>query len=347
MLRSLRSGSDGAPFAHSGALDRSWRLKDMRALVFDGKLALRDIEQPVPNAGEALIRVTLAGICGTDREILKGYSAFRGVMGHEFVGRVVESEEPAWIGERVVGEINVACGACAWCSKGLGRHCPRRTVLGIVSRPGCFAEYVTLPLRNLHRVPDEVPDESAVFVEPLAAAAEILAQMRLEPGTKVAVLGEGRLGLLVAQVLRTTGAEVTLVGKHAWKLELARPWGVRVITKSQSKLRAASVPVVVEATGSPRGLEEAFRLVEPRGTVVMKSTFHDPVRFDATKLVVDEITLLGSRCGEFSTALNLLQQGQIKVQPLLSKVFPLEQGLAAFEYLEQTPCLKVCLANRQ
>jgi alcohol dehydrogenase len=319
----------------------------MRALVFDGKLALRDIDKPIPKAGDALIQVTLAGICGTDREILKGYSTFRGVLGHEFVGRVVECEDPAWIGERVVGEINIACGECEWCSRGLGRHCPTRTVMGIVNRAGCFAEYVALPLRNLHRVPAEVPDESAVFVEPLAAAAEILAQMRLEPGTQLVVLGDGRLGLLTAQVLKNAGAEVTLVGKHAWKLELARPWGIRVITESQSKLRAASVPVIVEATGSPRGLEEAFRLVRPRGTVVMKSSFHDPARFDATKLVVDEITMLGSRCGDFPTALDLLKKGQIKVQPLLSRVFTLEEGLAAFEYLERTACLKVCLANRQ
>ncbi len=319
----------------------------MRALVFDGKLALRDIDKPIPKAGDALIRVTLAGICGTDREILKGYSAFRGVMGHEFVGRVVECEDPAWIGERVVGEINIACGECEWCARGLGRHCPTRTVMGIVNRAGCFAEYVALPLGNLHRVPAAVPDESAVFVEPLAAAAEILAQMRLEPGTKVVVLGDGRLGLLAAQVLKNAGAEVTLVGKHAWKLELARPWGIRVIARSQSKLRAASVPVIVEATGSPRGLEEAFRLVRPRGTVVMKSTLHDPARFDATRLVVDEITMLGSRCGEFPTALDLLRNGQIKVQPLLSRVFTLEEGLEAFEYLERTACLKVCLANGQ
>jgi alcohol dehydrogenase len=319
----------------------------MRALIFDGKLALRDIDRPIPKADEALIRVTLAGICGTDREVLKGYSAFRGVMGHEFVGRVVESADPAWIGERVVGEINIACGECEWCSRGLSRHCPTRTVMGIVNRAGCFAEYVALPLRNLHRVPAAVPDESAVFVEPLAAAAEILAQMRLEPGTKAVVLGDGRLGLLVAQVLKNAGAEVALVGKHAWKLELARPWGIRVVTESQSKLRAASFPVVVEATGSPRGLEEAFRLVQPRGIVVMKSTFHDPARFDATKLVVDEITMLGSRCGEFPAALDLLEKGQIKVQPLLSKVFPLEEGLEAFEYLERTACVKVCLVNRQ
>jgi len=318
----------------------------MRALVFDGKLALKDIDKPTLETGEARIRVTLAGICGTDREILKGYSAFRGVIGHEFVGRVVESGEPAWIGERVVGEINVSCGECAWCLRGFGRHCPHRTVMGIVDRPGCFAEYVSLPLRNLHRVPAGLADEVAVFVEPLAAAAEILTQIRLEPGTRVAVLGDGRLGLLAAQVLKNAGAQVILVGKHKWKLELAQSWGIRVMTGGKSELRVASLPVVVEATGSPQGLEEALCLVEPRGTVVMKSTFHDSARLDATKLVVDEITLIGSRCGDFSAALDLLQRGQIRVQPLLSKVFPLEEGLEAFDYMERTACLKVCLANR-
>ena len=318
----------------------------MRAVVFDGKLALREVDKPTLKSGQALIRVTLAGICGTDREILKGYSAFRGVMGHEFVGRVAECADSAWLGQRVVGEINVACGECTWCLRGLGRHCPHRTVMGIVGHDGCFAEYVALPLLNLHRVPSAIPDEAAVFVEPLAAAAEILEQMRLEPGTRVVVLGDGRLGLLIAQVLKSAGAQVTLVGKHAWKVALAQSWGVRVTTDSKSELLTASVPVVVEATGSPRGLEEAFRLVEPRGTVVMKSTYHDPAPFDATKLVVDEITLLGSRCGNFAAALELLQQGQIRVQPLLSKVFPLEESLEAFEFMERTACLKVCLANQ-
>jgi len=317
----------------------------MRALVFDGKLTLRDIDRPTLEPGEALIRVTLAGICGTDTEILKGYSAFQGVLGHEFVGRVVECADSAWLGERVVGEINIACGECSSCLRGLGRHCPHRTVMGIVSRAGCFAEYVALPVRNLHRVPEAIPDEAAVFVEPLAAAAEILEQMRLEPATWVVVLGDGRLGLLVAQVLKSAGAQVILAGRHGWKLDLARPWGIRVTADSKSVLPPAGVPVVVEATGSPRGLEEAFRLVEPRGTVVMKSTYHAPAPFDAGKLVVDEITLLGSRCGNFSAALELLQRGQINVQPLLSKVFPLEQGLKAFEYAERTDCLKVCLAN--
>jgi 2-desacetyl-2-hydroxyethyl bacteriochlorophyllide A dehydrogenase len=317
----------------------------MRALVFNGTLALSDIEKPVPKPGEALIRVTLAGICGTDREILKGYSTFRGVMGHEFVGRVEESSDPAWIGERVVGEINISCGECSWCSRGLGRHCPHRTVLGIVNRDGCFAEYVVLPLRNLHRVHPAIPDEAAVFVEPLAAAAEILEQMRIDPGTRVVILGDGRLGLLMSQVLKNAGAQVTLVGRHEWKLDLAKSWGVGVTVEGRSELRPASVPVVVDATGSPRGLEEAFRLVEPRGTVVMKSTFHAPPRFDATKLVLDEITLIGSRCGDFSTALDLLERRQVNVQPLLTRVFPLKESIEAFEYLERTACLKVCLAN--
>jgi len=318
----------------------------MKALFFDGKLALREVEQPRPRTGEALIRVTLAGICGTDREILKGYSNFRGILGHEFVGRVVECDQKEWLGRRVVGEINVICGQCPWCARGLGRHCPRRTVMGIVNRDGCFAEFVALPLRNLHEVPDQVPDEAAVFVEPLAAAAEILEQMRIEPGTRVAVLGDGRLGLLVAQVLHHAQAQVTVIGRHGWKLELARSWGVRVLSAGDEGLGPGSFPVVVDATGSPGGIEEALRLVEPRGTAVMKSTFHDPARFHATKLVVDEITLLGSRCGNFSTALGLLRHGHIKVQHLVSKVLPLERGLQAFEYLDRTSCLKVLLATQ-
>ena len=317
----------------------------MKALFFDGKLALREVEQPRRRAGEALIRVTFAAICGTDREILKGYSGFRGILGHEFVGRVVECDDEEWQGRRVVGEINVSCGECRWCLQGLGPHCPHRTVMGIVNRDGSFAEYVTLPVRNLHHVPDEVSDEAAVFVEPLAAAAEILEQMRIEPGTHVAVLGDGRLGLLVAQVLNHAKAQVTVIGRHGWKLDLARSWGVKVLSVNEGELRPSSFQVVVDATGSPQGVEEALRLVEPRGTVVMKSTFHGPAHFDATKLVVDEVTLLGSRCGKFSTALDLLRHGHVGVQHMVSKVFPLERGLQAFEYLDQTSCLKVLLTT--
>lgn len=317
----------------------------MKALVYDGKLALREVEKPRPGPGEALIEILLAGICGTDREILKGYSGFRGIPGHEFVGRVVECEEKKWLGKRVVGEINVSCGECNLCLWGLGRHCPKRTVMGIVNRDGAFAEYLVLPGANLHEVPDTIPDEASVFVEPVAAAAEILEQIRIAPSTRVAVLGDGRLGLLVAQVLQHARAHVTVLGKHTWKLDLVRSWGVKTAHVAEGGLPARSFAVVVEATGSPRGLEEALRLVEPRGTVVMKSTFRDLAHFDTAKLVVDEVTLLGSRCGNFSTAIELLRNGGVKVEHFISKVFPLEAGVEAFEYLERRSCLKVLLAS--
>lgn len=316
----------------------------MKALYFDEKLELRDVEVPRPGPDEALIRVILAGVCGTDREILKGYSRFRGIPGHEFVGRVAECSKKEWLGKRVVGEINVACGECEFCLWGLGRHCPRRTVMGIVDRHGAFAEYVALPVVNLHEVPSELRDEEAVFTEPVAAAAEILEQMPLSYSRRTAVLGDGRLGLLVAQVFRHARAQVTVIGKHASKLAVARSLNLKVAEAGKDKLAAASFSVVVDATGSPSGLAEALRLVEPRGTVVMKSTFRDPASFDTAKLVVDEITLLGSRCGNFSTALDLLRDGAVKVDGLISKTFPLEEGLEAFDYLNEPACLKVFLA---
>ena len=316
----------------------------MKALYFDGKLELREVTRPRPAADEALIQVVLAGLCGTDREILNGYSNFRGIPGHEFVGRVAECANPSWVGKHVVGEINVACGECEFCLWGLGRHCPRRTVMGIVNRDGAFAEYLALPTVNLHEVPPEIPDEEAVFVEPLAAAAEILDQMPFSHSRRTAVLGDGRLGLLVAQVLRNSGGQVTVIGKHASKLEVARSMRLRVARAGEDNLPAASFTVVVEATGSPAGLTEALRLVEPRGTVVLKSTFRDPATFDTAKVVVDEITLLGSRCGNFSTALDMLREGTVSVRPLISKTLPLEAGLEAFGYLNDPACLKVLLS---
>ena len=315
----------------------------MRALYFDGKLELREVERPRPGPDEALIQVILAGVCGTDREILNGYSQFHGIPGHEFVGRVVECSNKKWLGKRVVGEINVACGECEFCLWGLGRHCPLRTVMGIVNRDGAFAEYVVLPVINLHEVPAEISDEAAVFVEPLAAAAEILEQMPFSHARRTAVLGDGRLGLLVAQVLRHAGAQVTVIGKHASKLALARTWKLKVAESGKENLPAASFSVVVEATGSAAGLAEALRLVEPRGTVVLKSTFRERATFDTAKVVVDEITLLGSRCGNFSVALGLLRDKVVKVGGMISKKFPLEQGLEAFEYLKDPSCLKVLL----
>jgi len=316
----------------------------MKALYFDSKLALREIAKPQAGPNEALIEVGLAGICGTDRQILQGYSGFRGIPGHEFVGRVADCRDGRWLGKRVVGEINVACRACDWCRRGLGRHCPNRTVMGIVNRPGAFAEFVALPTVNLHEVPESVTDQAAVFVEPLAAAAEILEQMEIPPGTPVAVLGDGRLGLLIAQVLRHAAAQVTVLGRHDEKLALARSWGLE--TTSGADLKPRSFRVVVEATGSPAGLEQALKLAEPRGTVVMKSTFHTPAQFDTAKLVVDEVTLLGSRCGNFATALQLLSNGAVDVLPLISKTFALEAGLEAFDYVNRNSCLKVMLAPR-
>jgi threonine dehydrogenase-like Zn-dependent dehydrogenase len=320
----------------------------MNALYFDGQLALREVPTPRPKPGEALIRVSLAGICGTDREILKGYSSFRGIIGHEFVGRVEECEDKQWLGKRVVGEINITCGECDFCMWGLGRHCPNRTVMGIVNHDGAFAEYMALPVVNLHEVPDTIPDEAAVFVEPLAAAAEVLEAASIVPSPRTAVIGDGRLALLIAQVLHsleTSATKVTVIGKHASKLHQARLLGVKTSDIGVEKLPAASFSLVIDATGSPEGLAEAMRLVEPRGTVVMKSTFQERAHFDTAKLVVDEIRLIGSRCGNFSTALDLLGGGKIKVRQLISQTFPLKSGLEAFEYLNQKSCLKVLLST--
>jgi alcohol dehydrogenase len=319
----------------------------VKALYFDGQLSLREMSVPQLERDSALIRVLLAGICGTDRQILKGYSGFRGVPGHEFVGEVVDCTAREWIGKRVVGEINITCGNCEFCWRGLGRHCAHRTVMGIIQHQGAFGEFINLPIRNLHEVPASIPDEVAVFTEPVAAAAEILEQVSIPQGTRVAVLGAGRLGLLVAQVLRHAGAEVTAIGRNPAKLKLAKTLGLETTEFNDSTLRARSFPLVVEATGSPAGLDAALRLVEPRGTVVMKSTFHAPAHFDTAKVVVDEITLLGSRCGNFQTALTLLKDGAIQVQPLISKIFPLQQALEAFAFLDTPDCMKVLLMNRQ
>ena len=318
----------------------------MKALYFDGQLCVRELPVPQPAAGEALLRVKRAGICGTDRQILKGYAGFRGVPGHEFVGEVIECDSSAWIGKRVVGEINIACGHCDWCKRGLGRHCASRAVMGIIGWQGAFAEFIALPLANLHAVPDNVPDEVAVFTEPVAAACEILEQMPAAAAARAVVIGAGRLGLLIAQVLKNAGADVTVIGRSSKKLDLARSWGLRTVETGREELKPKSWPLAVEATGSPEGLEMALRLVEPRGTVVMKSTFHQRAQFDTAKLVVDEIALLGSRCGNFSKALELLKVGVIHTKEMISKTFPLEAGLEAFRYLDTPGCLKVLLTNQ-
>ena len=301
----------------------------MDALLYDGALRLADdYPTPEPPPGEALIRTTVAGVCNTDVEITRGYMGFRGVLGHEFVGVVEHADDPAWVGRRVVGEINAACRACAACRRGDESHCPNRTTLGIDRRNGAMADYFTLPVSCLHEVPASVNDEAAVFVEPLAAALEIVQQSHIRPTDRVAVIGDGKLGAMIVQVLRLTGCELALVGRHPERWGLYQRQGVRC-------LHAADLPddqfdVVVDCTGQPAGLATARRLTRPRGRLVLKSTFAAPSELNLSMLVVDEVQLVGSRCGPFAPALRLLERGLVETEPLISGRFPLRDGLAAF-----------------
>jgi len=315
----------------------------VQALVYDGEaLRLReDYPRPVPPPGEALVRVRLAGICNTDLEIVRGYMGFRGVLGHEFVGTVEEAEDRSLIGQRVVGEINAYCGECSTCRAGRPTHCPHRTTLGIWGRDGAFAEYLTLPVRNLHKVPDTISDEEAVFTEPLAAALEILEQVHLRPTDRVVVLGDGKLGLLVAQALALMGCDLLAVGRHREKLAILARRGIPTALESEAEGLAADV--VVECTGRPEGFAAARRILRPRGTLVLKSTYHGRVEADLTGLVVDEITLVGSRCGPFPPALRMLQRGLVDVRSLISAVYPLAQGVEAFARAAEPGVLKVLL----
>ncbi len=298
--------------------------------VEDGLVAVRRRPRPRRPDGYALIRLICAGICNTDLELKRGYLGFRGTPGHEFVGEVVESDEAALVGRRVVGEINLGCGCCPWCVRGLGRHCPGRRVLGIVRQPGAFAEYFVLPVRNLHIVPASVPSEHAVFTEPLAAACEILDQVRIPHGAEVAVLGDGKLGLLVAQVLQLHGARVRQFGRHPEKLRIAESAGISVEANCK-RLPDSAFDWVVEATGSADGLQQAVPMARPRGTVVIKSTVHGPVSIDTAPLVVDEITMIGSRCGRFEPALKLLRSREVKIEEMISARVPLAEAPRAFD----------------
>ncbi|HWY44768.1 MAG TPA: alcohol dehydrogenase catalytic domain-containing protein [Candidatus Sulfotelmatobacter sp.] len=307
----------------------------------------------------ALIRVRLAGICNTDIEILRGYHGFRGIPGHEFVGEVAEvagvstDEKRAWIGRRVTGEINIACAAhgfrpvCRFCKRGLETHCARRTVLGIVGHDGAFAEYLSLPLENLHRVPQNVKDEQAVFVEPLAAACEILSQINVRQFRSAAVLGDGKLAQLIARVLRTRLPHVLMYGKHEEKLELAR--AAKIETQKvhgdeygHAKLRD-SYALLVEATGSPTGLRLALEMTEPRGTLILKSTFHGAAPVETWPIVVKELSMIGSRCGPFVKAIALLRSGKVDPTPLITKTFPLEQAPEAIQFAQKRGVMKVLL----
>lgn len=319
----------------------------MQALYLeDGRLALRDdLPRPTPGSDDALIRVVLAGICSTDLEIVKGYAGgFHGIVGHEFVGVVEGVGRPAhdgWIGRRVVGTINLGCRQCPVCLGEGPEHCPNRTVLGIHSKDGIFAEYATLPAANLLAVPDGVPDDEAVFTEPLAAALRVREQVVVRPSGRVAVVGPGRLGLLVAQVLALGGTDVTVLGRRAASLELPRQLGLA--TGLVDEAADNSYDFVVEATGNDGGFAHSLRLVRPRGTLVLKSTFHGNANLNLTKLVVAEINVVGSRCGPFAPALRLLEQGAVQVRPLIEAEYPLREGLAAFEHAARPGVRKVLL----
>ncbi len=313
----------------------------MKALWLEGG-ALSVRERLVPAAGgEALVRVRLSGICGTDLELARGYYPFTGIIGHEFVGDVVESPDPAWIGARVVGEINVSCGECEACLAGRPTHCERRTVLGIDGRDGAHAEFLRLPVRNLHRVPDSVPDESAVFTEPLAAAVEILEQVRVLPEERVLLVGAGRLGQLVAQVLALTGARLRVVAKHRIQKELLSARGIETIEPEEVEPRRWDI--VVEATGSPSGFDLAARALRPRGTLVLKSTYRGEVTLALAPFVVDEITIVGSRCGPFAPALGLLERAEVDPLPLIARRYPLAQAVEAMEEAARPGTMKVLL----
>jgi threonine dehydrogenase-like Zn-dependent dehydrogenase len=301
---------------------------------------------PVPSrtCGFALIRMLQGGICNTDLELQRGYYDFRGVPGHEFSGLVVESETPVLVGKRVVGEINLACGCCEYCAIGLGRHCVDRSVLGIIKHPGAFANYLTLPDVNLHPIPDEISDEEAVFIEPLAAACEILDQVAIPAGAELAVLGDGKLGLLIAQTLRAHQVDVIVYGRHEAKLEIAHRAGARVSITDNPP--AAKYPFVIESTGSAAGLRQAVRMTRPRGTVVLKSTVHGEISLDTAPVVVQEITLIGSRCGRFAPAIELLRERKIDVSAMIAARFPLAEAPAAFAEAARPGVLKVLLYNR-
>ena len=271
----------------------------MKTLVFDGELRIQDMPIPVPKDGEALVRVLLAGICKTDTEITKGYMNFIGVLGHEFVGVVEDARDKSLVGKRVVGEINAGCESCRSCVRGLSRHCLHRTVLGIQGRHGAFAEYLTLPEANLVIVPDSVSNEKAVFVEPLAAALEILEQVHIEPSDRVLVIGDGKLGVLIAMVLNLYGSDLLLVGKHREKMVVFEDQGGKVVFLEELLDTADRFDKVIEASGRPSGWKLALERVKPRGTIVLKSTYHESISFNPAPLVIDEITLVGSRCGLF------------------------------------------------
>jgi threonine dehydrogenase-like Zn-dependent dehydrogenase len=313
----------------------------MRALWLENnEISLRDVPQP-RKPEEALIKIRKAGVCSTDLELVKGYYPYTGILGHEFVGEVVEAEDTSWIGQRVVGEINAVCNQCEQCLNGRPTHCENRTVLGIVNRDGTFAEYIQLPITNLHRVPDTVPDEMAVFTEPLAAALEIQQQVQIKPTDRVLLIGAGRLGQLIAQTLALTGCDLRVVARHVHQKNLLRARGIRVI--AEAEIKPWRWDIVVEATGSPSGFSLARQAIRPRGTLVLKSTYKGEINVNFSSIVVDEINIIGSRCGPFEPALRLMEERQVDPTVLIANEFKLEDALKAFERAAETSVLKVLI----
>ncbi len=311
----------------------------MNALWLENnRISVRDIPQP-RKANEALIKIRKAGICSTDLELVKGYYPYTGVIGHEFVGDVVEAEDSSWVGQRVVGDINVVCNQCEQCLSGRPTHCENRTVLGIVNRDGTFAEYTQLPIANLHRVPASVSDEMAVFTEPLAAALEIQDQIQIKPTDRVLLVGAGRLGQLIAQTLALTGCDLRVVARHTRQQDLLKARGIRII--SEEEIQRWRWDIVVEATGSPGGFSLARQAVRPRGSMVLKSTYKGDMSVNFSSMVVDEIRLIGSRCGPFEPALRLMESKQVDPTVLIADEFKLGDVLKAFERAAEAGVLKV------
>jgi len=314
----------------------------VRAVVFQKKIAFRvQHPEPQPAAGDCLVQVHLAGICGTDLEIVRGYQEFHGVLGHEFVGTVLRGSK-SWEGKRVACEINAVCRKCELCLGGLALHCRNRTVMGIKGRDGCFADLVAVPEANLHEVPERLSDEEAVFIEPLAAAFQVIAQCPIEERMSVSVIGPGRLGLLVAQVLATTGCKLTVVGRSGKGMDLCEKAGIQAIHVRDLALER-NRDVVVDCTGSPAGLALAMEIIRPRGTIVLKSTYSEAGPLNLAPLVIHEVRVLGSRCGPFGEAINALARGAINVRPLISRTYPIEKALEAFEAAADPENLKVLL----
>jgi alcohol dehydrogenase len=315
----------------------------MMAAVFDDTLKIvQDYPIAEPGPGWARIKVMVAGICKTDMEIMKGYLGFKGVLGHEFVGVVDRCDDPAWIGKRVVGEINAACGYCHWCAQGLGRHCPDRTTLGILNHDGCMAQFCILPTENLLAVPEDISNEQAVLTEPLSAACEILEQLPIHGDERVVVLGDGRLGILCAWVLSTVASDVTLVGRHPEKLRLAQWRGIQ--SRLWTDRIKSGADVVVEATGSGQGIGTAISLCRPRGTIVLKSTVASQRDVNLSAVVIDELTILGSRCGRFADGRNMMKNfPDMPLTRMISARYPLPEVQEAFVHARQRDVIKVLL----